>query len=277
MRVPAAGNASPLVVMLHGCKQSPDDFAAGTRMNELAEQHGFLVAYPAQAANANGSKCWNWFRAEDQGRDCGEPSLIAGITREIAAQYHVDQRRIFVAGLSAGAAMAVILGATYPELYAAVGVHSGLPYGAAHDVASAFSAMKEGAGQSPASMRFTLSRTQRPLLSHAVPTIVFHGDGDHTVAASNGAAIVEAMVSVPGQESLKVTTQGGVAPAGRKYSRTVYTDAAGELAVEHWVVHGAGHAWAGGSAAGSFTDPAGPDASAEMLRFFYARKRPGTA
>ena len=135
----------PVIVMLHGCTQSPDDFAAGTRMNALADQHGFLVIYPAQAANANGSRCWNWFRPEDQIRDSGEPSLIAGITREVASAYRIDARRIFVAGMSAGASMAVILGAMYPELYVAVGAHSGLPYGAAHDMPSAFSAMQGGA------------------------------------------------------------------------------------------------------------------------------------
>ena len=275
----AAGNADavPMVVMLHGCKQSPDDFAAGTQMNALAEQHGFLVVYPAQAANANGSKCWNWFRAEDQGRDDGEPSLIAGITGEVAAHYRIDRRRIFVAGLSAGAAMAVILGATYPELYAAVGAHSGLPYAVAHDVPSAFSAMKGGRAPAGLSKPCAKLRSSRPSIGRTIPTIVFHGDSDGTVAASNGDAIVEAMVTATGQPVLRASTQNGATAGGRTYSRTVYANAAGDPIVEHWLLHGSGHAWSGGSNSGSYTDPAGPDASAEMIRFFYAQKRAGAA
>ena len=270
-------NEVPLVVMLHGCTQSPDDFAAGTRMNVLAEQRGFLVVYPAQTANANGSRCWNWFRSQDQGRDGGEPSIIAGITREVASQYRVDNRRIFVAGLSAGAAMAVILGATYPELYAAVGVHSGLPYASAHDVPSAFSAMKGGAGLVGGLQPFASVHAQQTQIANIVPTIVFHGDRDNTVAASNGAAIVAAAIALSEQQSLRVTTHEGVTSSGRTYSRTLFADGGDDVVVEHWIVHGAGHAWSGGSESGSFTDPCGPDASAEMIRFFYAQKRAGTA
>ena len=261
------GDAVSMVVMLHGCTQSPDDFAAGTRMNALADHHGFLVVYPAQAVNANGSKCWNWFRPEDQGRDRGEPSLIAGITREVASNYRVDERRIFVAGLSAGAAMAVILGATYPELYAAVGAHSGLPYGAAHDMPSAFGAMKGGA---------TLAGVLKA--GNSLPTIVFHGDRDHTVNARNGAAIVEqATAGRPDEPHLRASVHDGAAADGRTYRHTVYADAANRPIVEHWVLHGAGHAWSGGSPNGSFTDVGGPDASAEMIRFFYSQPHSGTA
>ena len=265
----AAASRVPLVVMLHGCSQSPDDFAAGTRMNALAEQHGFLVAYPAQAPNANGSKCWNWFRGQDQGRDRGEPALIAGITREIAASYPIDERRIFVAGLSAGAAMSVILGAVYPELYAAVGAHSGLPHGAAHDVPSAFAAMKGG----QATVRRSRADIAAPGSQPMIPTIVFHGDADQTVVARNGDAIVEqAGAAVPGESRLSASVNQGGTADGRTYTCTVYADDSGHPVVEHWLLHGAGHAWSGGSSEGTFTDAGGPDASAEMIRFFYARR-----
>ncbi len=255
------GEPVPVVVMLHGCTQSPDDFAAGTRMNALAEQHGFLAVYPAQPARANKSKCWNWFRATDQGRDTGEPAAIVGIVRDVAANYLIDQRRVFVAGLSAGGALAVILGATYPDVFAAVGIHSGLPYASAHDLPSALSAMKGMVPGTP--------RGRAPL--NSPPTIVFHGDQDSTVHPRNGTMIVEQARACQSSTTLGVEFDRG-ATHGRAYSRTRYADEAGTPIVEHWVVEGAGHAWSGGSPAGSFTDVTGPDASAEMVRFFYAQR-----
>ncbi len=257
-----AGPLMPLVVMLHGCTQSPDDCAAGTRMNQLADVHGFLVAYPAQAPRANGSKCWNWFRTDDQAHGRGEPSLIAGIAHQVASDHRVDPRRIFVAGLSAGAAMAVILGETYPDVFAAVGAHSGLPYAAAHDVSSAFSAMKGGTGHTGT------PRPERINARDAVPTIVFHGDADSTVAASNGLAIVRDAAGMSAVAEQLATPQHDAVPGARAYTTDVFHAATGQPRVEHWLVHGAGHAWSGGSAEGSYTDPAGPDASAEMIRFF---------
>jgi poly(hydroxyalkanoate) depolymerase family esterase len=260
---------APLVVMLHGCTQSPDDFARGTRMNALADEHGFLVAYPAQAASANGSRCWNWFRASDQSRDAGEPSLIAGIAVDVVAGYRVDPRRIFVAGLSAGAAMAVVLGARYPDLFAAVGAHSGLPLGAAHDVPSAFGAMQRGGHESGATAA---------AFSIAVPIIVFHGDGDRTVNVRNGDAIIaQVAASLADEAPLRRREHRGTASGGRTYHRIEYVDRANRPAAEHWVIHGAGHAWSGGSAQGSFTDARGPDASAEMIRFFLSLPAGGTS
>ena len=262
----------PPIVMLHGCTQSPDDFAAGTRMNELAEAHGFLVVYPTQPSTANGSKCWNWFRPEDQARDRGEPSLIAGVTREVAGAYRVDERRIFVAGLSAGAAMAVVLGATYPELYAAIGAHSGLAYGAAHDVPSAFCAMQGGSPEMNA-QNVSGGQMRQPSLSHSVPTIVFHGTSDGTVNVRNGMDIInQATTRGAGNSHLRLSVEQGVASNGGAFTRTVYADENRRSVIEHWLLHGAGHAWSGGSANGSFTDPRGPDASSEMIRFFYAQQ-----
>jgi poly(hydroxyalkanoate) depolymerase family esterase len=266
-----------MLLMLHGGTQSPDDFAAGTRMNALAEQHRFLVVYPAQPANANPSKCWNWFDLGHQNRGTGEPSLLAGITREVAAKYRVNEHGIFVAGLSAGAAMAVVMGATYPELYAAIGAHSGLPYGAASDMPSAFAAMRCSGALGEMPNPPGAPPVRRPKLAHSVPTIVFHGDQDQTVDARNGTKIVEEAILWFGDgPSLQRSVQHGAA-GGRTYSRTVYADAASRPVVEHWVLHGAGHAWSGGSTIGSFTDPRGPDASAEMVRFFYLHLRAGRA
>ena len=253
---------SPLIVMLHGCKQNPDDFAAGTRMNELAEAEGFLVAYPAQSLRENCANCWNWFASEQQSRDGLEASHIAGIVRDITAQHAVDTSRIFVAGLSAGAAMAVILGATYPDLFAGVAAHSGLPIGAAHDVGSAFTAMRGWA--TPAGD----DQLKLPL-----PTIVFHGDADRTVALSNGATIVEqALLGHAG--AARALRRGRGLPGeinGIKFTRTGHADAQGTNRVEEWIVHGGTHAWFGGSSEGSYTDPAGPDASAEIVRFFLSQ------
>ena len=239
---------SPLLIMLHGCKQNPSDFAVGTRMNELAEAHGMLVAYPAQTQSHNPSACWNWFNPSHQQQGIGEPSIIAGITAEIIKTYDVDVRQVFVAGLSAGGAMAVVMGATYPQMFSGIGVHSGLPYQSATDLVSAFAAMR---GES-------IHRTNAGNLR----TIVFHGDADGTVSYANATRIVgEIHFSTEFEDH-------GVSPGGRRYTRHVLTDTKGSPIVENWRIHGAGHAWSGGSPQGSYTDSTGPDASAEMLRFF---------
>jgi poly(hydroxyalkanoate) depolymerase family esterase len=250
----------PLLVMLHGGTQDADDFAAGTRMNALAEEHGFFVAYPSQCKSANASLCWNWFKPGDQTRGAGEPSIIAGITTEIIAEHDIDPQRVFVAGLSAGGAMAAVMGATYPEIYAAVGIHSGLPYRSASDVASAFSAMRGNPGQQGH------QRKSRATPDHAlrVRTIVFHGDADHIVHLSNAERIVGAHAR-GGDSVERVKARSSVS---RTYTRVVTRDKTGTAVVEHWLIHGSGHAWSGGSPDGTYTDPHGPDASRAMLRFF---------
>ena len=249
-----------LLVMLHGGTQDGDDFAVGTRMNGLAEEHGFIVAYPSQSKAANASLCWNWFMPEHQKRGAGEPSIIAGITGEIVASYDVDPDRVFIAGLSAGGAMAAVMAATYPDLYAAVGVHSGLPYRSATDLPSAFAAMRGDAGP-----RGRRSRKSRAVAddSPRMRTIVFHGDADRIVHASNAAKIVE-------QPKLGESIEGAESSSsnGQPYTRTVIRDQSGVVVVEQWLIHGSGHAWSGGSPDGTYTDPDGPDASREMLRFF---------
>jgi poly(hydroxyalkanoate) depolymerase family esterase len=256
------GQPLPLIVMLHGCTQSPEDFAAGTRMNFLAETQPCFVAYPAQRSQANQAKCWNWFRVTDQQRDTGEPSLIAGITRQIMREYSVDPKRVYVAGLSAGAAAAAVMGARYNDLYAAIGVHSGLACGAAVDLPSAFLAMRQGGG---------FDRQEVSIERPTVPTIVFHGDRDSTVHPNNGDQVIEQSIKATGTE--KKVHRGRVA-GGHAYTRTVHSDATGRHIFEHWSIHGAGHAWSGGNSAGSYTDPRGPDATREMLRFFLEHSLP---
>jgi poly(hydroxyalkanoate) depolymerase family esterase len=263
--------AVPLIVMLHGCTQNPDDFAAGTSMNELAEEHTFLVAYPAQAQNANMQKCWNWFKASDQQRGQGEPAIIAGITRQIVDEHHIADDRVYVAGMSAGGAMAAIMGATYPDLYAAVGVHSGLAPGAAQDLVSALSAM-QGGGAPNGHQGASAGGSEA-----SVPVIVFHGDRDTTVHPRNAEQLLAYYRSVEGTPGDRdaagkpvppVAVRKGQVPDGHAFTRATQRDANGRPIMEQWTVHGLGHAWSGGSRAGSYTDVKGPDASAEMVRFF---------
>jgi len=246
----------PLVVMLHGCTQSADDFAVGTGMNAIAQTHGVLVAYPIQSTSANRSKCWNWFERRDQQRGRGEPALVVGMIEQIARCYAVDHHRIYVAGLSAGGAAAAVLAANYPDVFAAVGIHSGLACGAAHDLPSAFAAMRGAVGE-------TITHQSR------TPTIVFVGDRDTTVHPANGARIIAATSA----SEFAATSESGRVPGGRAYARTTYRDSAARVVHELWTVHGTGHAWSGGNTAGSYTDPTGPDASLAMMQFFLTHQQ----
>lgn len=270
------GQALPLVVMLHGCTQDPDDFAAGTTMNRLAEAQQCCVLYPAQPMTANSSKCWNWFKADDQQREGGEPAILAGMTRQVIGTHGLDASRVYVAGLSAGAAMATTLAMTYPELFAAVGVHSGLPHGVAQSLPDALAAMQGGTG--PLGGGGT-ARTSG--WASEVPAIIFHGDRDTTVHPSNAERVAaqyaathrEDETARPGMGNPRVTVERGQVANGHAYTRTMHHDAKGEPRLEQWQVHGAGHAWSGGSAHGSYTDPRGPDAAKAMLRFFYCHRQ----
>ena len=257
--VPASASkgATGVVVMLHGCTQTPEDFSTGTGMNALAELHRFIVVYPAQSRGENAQSCWNWFKRGDQHRDRGEPAILAGMTQQVCTEFGIGRERTFVAGLSAGAAMAVILGETYPDVYSAVGAHSGLPAGAAKDVPSAFAAMAGNA----------LDELPCPMGNAQVRTLVFHGTSDATVHPSNSNAIVRRALELGAPQSFETTTKGQA--GGRSFAHSVFCHADGPSVAEHWAVDDLGHAWSGGKPAGSYTDPKGPDASAEMIRFFF--------
>lgn len=249
--------AKGMVLMLHGCQQSPGDFATGTAMNAQADAAGFVVVYPGQTRGANMQGCWNWFEAGHQQRGVGEPAILVGIAGDVAAEFGLTRERSFVAGLSAGGAMAATLGQIYPDVFAGVGVHSGLAHGSADDLMSALSAMR---GQGRAGVRGKAKAAQ-------VRTIIFHGDADVTVHPSNAGEVrAAARHNLP--KGLVERVVDGVAN-GRRYSRLLVEDGKGRCLIEDWTIAGAGHAWSGGNAAGSFTDAKGPDASAEMARFFF--------
>ena len=265
----------PLLVLLHGCTQDATDFATGTAMNDVADENGIAVLYPSQTASANVNKCWNWFEPAHQRRGAGEPAALSAMTRLVISEHALDPHRVFVAGMSAGGAMAVVLGEQYPELFAAVGVHSGLPSGVASNVMQALSAMKGGSDSAirrrPRSFKKGVANS---ISDRGQPTIVFHGARDQTVDAANAQAIVsdclerasevgehitsECRQTVAGLHEVTVTTHRG--STQRSNSQRVIC--------EYWHLHAAGHRWSGGDPAGTHTDASGPNASAEMVRFF---------
>jgi poly(hydroxyalkanoate) depolymerase family esterase len=245
-----------LVLMLHGCTQNPEDFALGTRMNDLAEEFGLIVAYPHQTRLANPQGCWNWFDRRHQNRGSGEPAKLAGLAQALAKEFDVRRERVFAAGLSAGGAMTEILAATYPDVFNAVGIHSGLPYKSAGDVPSAFAAMKGTAPFDPAPLAASNRHCRK---------IIFHGLADGTVVPINGERILNE--AERGEASLTRSDLDWPIEGGR-VSRTVLKDADGLPAAEQWLVEGGGHAWFGGDPRGSFTQTVGLDASRVMVRFF---------
>ncbi len=246
---------APMVVMLHGAGQDPHDFATGTAMNAAAERHGFVVLYPCQSARDNAHQCWNWFHPDHQSREGGEPDRITSLVRRVAGDLDVDTDRIYVAGLSAGGAMAALLGELFPDVYAAVGVHSGLAALAGTDLSSGLAAMR--------------GNVREPTTPTGIPTIVFHGDKDVIVHPVNGLQVMQACFGT--EEPDETHREPG--HEGRQFTRHEYMGQDNTVCGEHWVLHGGGHAWSGGCAAGSHADPLGPNASEEMLRFFERRKR----
>lgn len=256
----------PLVVMLHGCKQDAADFARGTGMNRLAQAHGCLVLYPEQTAKANRLRCWNWFDRAHQGH-AGEPAMIAALARQVAQQHGADPQRIYIAGLSAGGAMAAVVAALYPAQFAALGVHSGLPAGAASNLISAFAAMRRGSPH---------ARALAGPHAAPMPTLVFHGSADDTVHPDNGAQLAEQALAGLQAAGLALTcVESDQAPPGQRPARVSrWLDAQGRSHLERWTVHTGPHAWSGGDPAGSFTDARGPSASAALLDFFLQHRRP---
>lgn len=272
------GTAVPLIVMLHGCTQTPADFAAGTQMNALADQNQFIVAYPQQTSTYNSQQCWNWFLPAHQARGSGEPAIIAGITQAVeqnTSAWTIDTSRVYVAGMSAGAAMAVIMGATYPDMFAAIGVHSGLEYQAATSQTAATTALSQG-GPDPA-QQGQAAYNAMGSYARVVPTIVFHGTSDYTVYPLNGDQVVQQWMQTDHLASNNTynasfnspsSTTSGQVSGGRAYTTTKWNDNQGNEVEEYWKVTGMGHAWSGGSTSGSFTDPQGPNASSALYAFF---------
>jgi poly(hydroxyalkanoate) depolymerase family esterase len=258
------GEPLPLVVMLHGCGQDADDFALGTGMNALAEQARCMVLYPEQSPQASWNRCWHWYDEAHHGRDEGEPALIAGLTQCIISEYAIERARVSVAGLSSGGAMAVILGRTYPDLFKAVGCHSGLAHGSATDTLSAMTVMRDGVD---------VSALKQAIPGAPIPMIVFHGDVDNTVHQKNSAVVVHQaiecyMAQAPGEPRETIVCEQTGENSGRHFTRHTHRAETGDVIAEHWTIHGAGHAWSGGNLHGTYTDTRGPDASKEMLRFF---------
>lgn len=264
--LPASNPRRPkgLILMLHGCTQTPDDFAVGTHMNALAERQGLAIAYPAQTVRDNAARCWNWFNSANQVRGSGEPAILASLARKLKTEFGLDRDAVFVAGLSAGGAMAAVLADVYPDVFSAAGIHSGLARGAAQDMSTAVTAMRKGGtpGGTPPGVA---------LPSDPVRRIVFHGDTDTTVHPSNASMIVAAAMGGDAAPA-KVTKRSF---RGRSYVRSVFAGPDGAVQLEFWMIEGAGHAWSGGRVAGSFTDAKGPDASAQMVRFFLAGSAKG--
>jgi len=270
---------APLVMMLHGCMQNPQGLAAISGINTVADKNNFLVVYPEQIKEANPLQCWNWFDPKHQARDTGEPSILAAIVAGVRASHKVDAKRTYVAGVSAGAAMAVVMGVTYPDVFSAIGVHSGLAFKAGTDVQSGLAAMKQGGPDpKPLGLLAFKAMEKNRKAARRMPVIVFHGDSDPYLNPVNADQVTTQWVTTndyldDGRDngsvkSAPVKTVQGSIPAGHSFTRSIYNDRSGRLLLEKWIIKGLGHAWSGSPAVSAFGDPKGPNASEEMWRFF---------
>ena len=272
------GTAVPLLVLLHGCTQKAADFAAGTGMNQLAEQYGFIALYPQQKRTSNQTLCWNWYKSSHQFRDRGEPALIAHMVQAISentSQWTIDSSRVYVVGASAGAAMAVILGATYPDIFAAIGVHSGVEYQAVTNIIGGLKLVL-GGGPDPVKQGQKAFEAMGSY-KRMVPTIVFQGTRDRIVPPINGDQVVQQWMQTNhlASQGLYVadfknptTTTSGQVPEGLTYTVSTWEDHTGKEVQQYWKIDGLAHAWSGGNPAVSYTDPRGPNASEVMYQFF---------
>ncbi|NJO07416.1 MAG: PHB depolymerase family esterase [Chloroflexaceae bacterium] len=272
-----AGSPAPLLVMLHGCTQTPDDFAAGTRMNTYAEQQPCLVLYPQQPRTANRYRCWNWFLSVNQHRDRGEPSLIMGMIWHVLHDFSIDRYRIYIAGISAGGAMAAIMAACYPDVFAAVAICAGIPYQAATTPMGAMQVMKRGS-RDPHLQGATLLRAMRQY-RRVMPLVLFQGTADEVVSPINADHLLNQWLYANQFQLRNGTTpldtlsprptriERGHVPGGHAFTEYIYTTERGRMLLKRYLIYGMGHAWPGGDAAGSYTDPYGPDASRLIVDF----------
>lgn len=269
------GTPMPLVVGLHGCVGSALDFVNQSGLNSVAEVNKFIVAYPEQTSAANNLKCWNWYTTAGQQRGSGEASIIAGITQQVKQDYSVNNSRVFTLGLSAGGAMAVNMGVLYPDVFAGVGVGSGLTWKAGAGGLSGYPAMTaEQSGQQIHISQGANSRT--------VPVYIFHGLQDKTVVPKNADDLAVSWIaandladdgsrnnSVPANP---VSTVFGTS-SGDTFTTATYNDRNGQELIQVVKVTNMGHAWSGRSGA-AYTYPAGPDETSLMYSFLSRHPKP---
>ncbi len=269
---------APLVVLCHGCKQTPEEFAQGTRITDLADRHQFVVLLPRQKESANPWRCWNWFESHTAGGS-GEAAIVAAQIRSVRRRYRCHRKRVLVAGISAGGALAAIMGVRHPDLVAAVAVHSGLACGAAKSPVTAIAVMQSGPEQDVAALA-DIARASASKQPVRIPLLALHGDADNVVAPRNAAALVRQYLHLNGHASASdPTAQSSALPAADAETRTTLANGRTEV-VREWrtdgrlvarlvEVAGLGHAWSGGDPSLAYNDAEPPDAT-ELVGAFFA-------